>query len=231
MPNTLITGANKGLGKEAARRLLAAGHDVWVGARDPERGRAAADELGARFVQLDVTDDASVAAAVATIEADGGLDVLVNNAGVATTFGVPVGDVTAEAVEAVHATNVIGVVRVTQAFMPLLERSAAPVVVNVSSGLGSFASVLDESRIESKVIDLAYLSSKAAVNMLTVQYAKAYPGVRINCVDPGYTATDLNHNQGHQTVEEGTDAMVRMAQIGPDGPTGTTSDREGPARW
>jgi NAD(P)-dependent dehydrogenase (short-subunit alcohol dehydrogenase family) len=231
MTTTLITGANKGLGREAARRLLEAGHDVWIGARDPGRGQAAADELGARFVALDVTDDASVAAAVKTVEAAGGLDVLVNNAGIAGNFGTAFADTTADDVAHVHATNVLGVVRVTQAFAPLLERSEAPVLVNVSSGLGSFATVTDPDRLESTIVSLAYQSSKAAVNMLTIQYAKAYPGWRVNCVDPGYTATDLNGNSGHQTVEEGTDAMVRMAQVGPDGPTGTSSDRHGPLAW
>jgi len=115
MTTTLITGANKGLGYETARRLLAEGHDVWVGARDAARGQAAADELGARFVQLDVTDDASVAAAVETV---GELDVLVNNAGISGGM-VPVPEVTPDVVERVLATNVVGIVRVTQAFTPL----------------------------------------------------------------------------------------------------------------
>lgn len=143
MTTTLITGANKGLGHEAARRLIAAGHTVYVGARNIERGSAAAAELGARFVQLDVTDDASVAAAVATVEADGGLDVLVNNAGIEVRS--PEGDIigaaelTADVMREVFETNVFGLVRVTHAFLPLLERSAAPVVVNVSSGLASLA--------------------------------------------------------------------------------------------
>lgn len=231
MTTTLITGANKGLGKEAARRLLAAGHEVWIGARDPQKGQAAADELGARFVQLDVTDDASVAAAVQTVGDAGGLDVLINNAGIAGNFTVAFADTTADDVADVHATNVLGIVRVTQAFTPLLEQSEHPVVVNVSSGLGSFAVVSDPERLESTIVSLAYQSSKAAVNMLTVQYAKAYPGWRVNCVDPGYTATDLNGNSGHQTVEEGTDAIVSLAQVAPDGPTGTYADRDGAVAW
>lgn len=231
MTTTLITGANKGLGREAARRLLAAGHDVWIGARDPQKGQATADELGARFVQLDVTDDASVAAAVQAVTDAGGLDVLINNAGIAGNFAVAFADTTADDVADVHATNVLGIVRVTQAFAPLLERSEHPVLVNVSSGLGSFATVLDPERLESTIVSLAYQSSKAAVNMLTVQYAKAYPGWRVNCVDPGYTATDLNGNSGTQTVQEGTDAMVAMAQVAADGPTGTYVDRDGTVAW
>src|SRR4051812_14970586 len=118
MTTILITGANKGLGHEAARTLLAAGHDVWVAARDPERGQAAADALGARFVTLDVTDDASVAAAAAHVHAQGdGLDVLINNAGIAGARR-PLAESTADDVGQVLATNVLGIVRVTQAFVP-----------------------------------------------------------------------------------------------------------------
>src|SRR3954471_8366655 len=134
MTTILITGANKGLGHEAARTLLAAGHDVWVGARDAARGQQAADALGARFVALDVTDDAVVAAAAAHVEAEGGLDVLVNNAGIAGARR-PFAETTADDVAEVLATNVLGIVRVTQAFAPLLRRSTNPVIVNVSSGM------------------------------------------------------------------------------------------------
>jgi NAD(P)-dependent dehydrogenase (short-subunit alcohol dehydrogenase family) len=227
MTTTLITGANKGLGYETARRLIAEGHEVWVGARDEARGRAAADELGARFVQLDVTDDESVAAAVETV---GSLDVLVNNAGISGGM-VPVPEVTPAILENVFATNVFGLVRVTQAFVPLLSASENPVIVNVSSGMGSLALTSDPDRLESTIVGLAYPTSKAAVNMLTTQYAKALPGMRVNAVDPGYTGTDLNDNRGTQTVQEGTDAIVAMAQIGPDGPTGTFTDRHGAVPW
>jgi NAD(P)-dependent dehydrogenase (short-subunit alcohol dehydrogenase family) len=230
MSTILITGANKGLGREAARRLIGAGHDVWIGARDTERGTAAAEALGARFVALDVTDDASVRAAAAEVEAAGGLDVLINNAGIASGF-VPVGDVTADQVRTVFETNVIGLVRVTQAFVPLLARSPKPVIVNVSSGMGSLGVTTDPSRFESTLVGLDYPASKSAVNMLTSMYAKALPAMRVNAVDPGYTATDLNGHRGSQTVHEGTDAIVAMAQIGPDGPTGTFVDRNGAVPW
>jgi NAD(P)-dependent dehydrogenase (short-subunit alcohol dehydrogenase family) len=231
MTTTLITGANKGLGREAARRLLAAGHDVWVAARDADRGRVAAEELGGRFVQLDVTDDASVSAAVERVtEETGGLDVLVNNAGIAGGF-TPVPEVTADDVARVLATNVVGLVRVTQAFLPLLERSANPVVVNVSSGMGSLAITTDPERVESTFVGLAYPASKSAVTMLTTQYAKAFPDIRINAVDPGYTGTDFNNHSGPQSVEEGTDAIVRMAQLDASGPTGTFVDRHGAVPW
>src|SRR6201993_3525346 len=141
MTTTLITGANNGLGYETARPLIAAGHTVYLGARDPHKGQAPADELGARFVQIDITDDASVDAAAKTIAADGGLDVLINNAGIeqrTATNAVPgAAEITADQMRRVFETNVFGVVRVTHAFLPLLLRSAAPVVVNVSSGLAS----------------------------------------------------------------------------------------------
>jgi NAD(P)-dependent dehydrogenase (short-subunit alcohol dehydrogenase family) len=230
LSSILITGANKGLGREAARRLLAAGHDVWIGARDPERGREAAEMLGARFVAIDVTDDASVAAAAETVAAatGGTLDVLVNNAGISGTFA-DVADVTAADVEAVYAVNVFGAVRTFHAFLPLLR--PAGVVVNVSSGLGSHAVTSDPERIESSFQQPAYTSSKAALNMLTAQWAAALPGLRINAVDPGYTATDFNGHSGPQTVEQGTDAIVAMASIGPDGATGAFVDRHGTVGW
>jgi NAD(P)-dependent dehydrogenase (short-subunit alcohol dehydrogenase family) len=225
--STLITGANKGLGFEAARRLLAEGHTVWIGARDPGRGEAAAAELGARFLQLDVTDQDSVDAAQATIESEqGALDVLVNNAGIAGQR-VPVADTTVGHLRHVYDTNVFGFVRVMQAFTPLLLRSQRAVVVNVSSGMGSLAVTTDPDRLESTLIGLAYPSSKAAVNMLTSQYAKAYPQMRVNAVDPGYTATDLNQHRGTQTVEEGAETIVRAALLGPDGPTGGFFDVKG----
>ncbi|NES27738.1 SDR family NAD(P)-dependent oxidoreductase [Micromonospora terminaliae] len=235
MTTTLITGANKGLGFETARRLVAAGHTVWIGSRDAERGRRAAERLGARFVPLDVTDDASVAAAARIVEAGGGLDVLVNNAGIeGRTAGngvVGAAEVTAEEMRTLFETNVFGTVRVTHAFLPLLRRSAAPVVVNVSSGLASVTRLTDPADPAYGYPGVAYPASKAAVNMLTVQYAKAFPGMRINAVEPGFTATDLNGRTGTQTVEEGAEVIVRMAQVGRDGPTAGYFDASGPLPW
>ena len=227
MTTTLITGANRGLGFEAARRLIADGHDVWMAARDSERGRAAAEDLGARFVQLDVTDDASVAAAAETV---GALDVLINNAGIVGNRKGAL-DTTLEDIRYVYDTNVFGVVRVTRAFLPLLERSDNPVIVNVSSGMGSLGVTSDPDRVESTIVSLDYTSSKTAVNMLTSQLAKALPGMRVNAVDPGYTATDFNNHSGPQTVQEGTDAIVRMAKIDQSGPTGTFTDRRNAVPW
>ncbi|MEU9022810.1 SDR family NAD(P)-dependent oxidoreductase [Actinomadura sp. NPDC048394] len=235
MTTTLITGANKGLGYETARRLIAAGHTVYIGSRDAERGRRAAAELGARLVVLDVTDDASVEAAAKAIEADGGLDVLVNNAGIEARLpdnGVPgAAEVTADLMRESFETNVFGVVRVTHAFLPLLRRSAAPVIVNVSSGLASLARVSDPATPAYAYPGVAYPASKAAVNMVTVQFAKAFPEMRINAVEPGFTATDLNGRTGTQTVEEGAEIIVRMARVAPDGPTGGYFDAEGRLPW
>jgi NAD(P)-dependent dehydrogenase (short-subunit alcohol dehydrogenase family) len=235
MTTTLITGANKGLGFETARRLSAAGHMVYLGSRDAERGRRAAEQLGTRMVLIDVTDDASVAAAAKTIEADGGLDVLINNAGIELRTpdgGVPgAAELTADVMRTLFETNVFGVVRVTHAFFPLLRRSAAPVVVNVSSGLASMDRIATPGTPQHAYPGVAYPASKAAVNMITVQYAKAFPGMRINAVEPGYTATDLNHHTGIQTVEQGAEIIVRMAQVGPDGPTGGYFDAAGPLPW
>ncbi|MFF5981008.1 SDR family NAD(P)-dependent oxidoreductase [Streptomyces olindensis] len=231
MTTTFITGANKSLGYETARRLIEAGHTVLIGARDPERGRVAADALGARFVQIDVTDDASVAAAAAEIEArEGGIDVLINNAGVFGTHS-PADRITAADATEVFEVNVVGIVRVTHAFLPLLRKSASPVIVNVSSGMGSFAATHDAERVESRNLAPLYTASKAAVTMLTTQYAKSWPDVKVNAADPGYTATDFNGHSGPQTVTEGTDAIVQLATIGADGPTGTFRDRHGEMAW
>lgn len=236
MTATLITGANKGLGFETARRLVAAGHTVYLGSRDAERGRRAAEQVGARAVRLDVTDDASVRAAAAAIETDGGLDVLVNNAGIQQEMddgGVVIGaaELTAGVLRRTFETNVFGTVRVLHAFLPLLRRSTAPVVVNLSSGLGSLTRATTPDTPPYAYPGVAYPASKSAVNMITVQYAKAFPGMRINAVEPGFTKTDLNRNTGLQTVEQGAEIIVRMARLGPEGPTGGCFDADGVLPW
>jgi NAD(P)-dependent dehydrogenase (short-subunit alcohol dehydrogenase family) len=238
MTTTLITGANKGLGKETARLLVEAGHTVWIGARDEGRGRAAAEELGTRFVQLDVTDDASVADAVATIAASGtGLDVVVNNAGIARRAG---GAGMTEAMDGpsvldVFDTNAVGVVRVTEAALPLLQQSANPVVVNVSSALGSFWATHEPTRPASHFVSIVYGSSKAAVSMLTVQYARAYPGIRFNAVEPGITATELGGGDpgSHpgRPAAQSAQIVAKLASIGPDGPSGTFQEDAGEIGW
>jgi len=230
MTTTLITGANRGLGLEVARRLVQVGQNVWVGARSPESGQAAAAQIGARFVQIDVTDDASVAAAVETIGAAvGHLDVLINNAGILGEV-TPLDEMTAEHLRHVYETNVFGLVRVTHAFLPLLRKGTDPSVVNVTSGLGSFALTHDPERVESHYPLAAYGSSKSAVTMLTTQYARNVPEVRFNAVDPGQTATEFTGGVG-DTVELGAEAAVRIATAGPDAPTGTVTDRSGVLPW
>ncbi len=228
MTVTLVTGANKGLGYETARRLIEQGHTVYMGARSVERGEAAAIELGGQFVQLDVTDDGSVEAALGVIaEREGHLDVLVNNAGIST-----VADVSGPEAHRVFDTNVIGLIRVTQAALPLLEKSDNPVVVNVSSALGSFWAVTNPERRQFHFPSVIYGSSKAAVSMLTVQYAKALPDIKFNAVEPGFTATDLTPFSGAgQPVDIGAEVIVRMATIGEDGPTGTFQEGEVELGW
>ena len=231
MPVTFITGANKGLGYETARRLVALGHTVLLGARDPERGRAAAEQLGARFVPIDVADDASVAHAADDVAAhEGRVDVLINNAGILGAHS-PADELTGTDAAEILNTNVAGIVRVTHVFLPLLRLAEHPSVINVSSGMGSFERTRDPDRVESGPVAPLYTASKAAVTMLTTQYAKGLPGIRVNAADPGYTATDFNGHSGPQTVTEGTDAIVALATEGPDAGTGRFVDRDGPVGW
>ncbi|PTE69635.1 short-chain dehydrogenase [Staphylococcus devriesei] len=230
---TLITGGNKGLGFEAAKELKQQGHKVYIGSRNEERGREAAEQLGVEVVQLDVTDDASVEKAFNTIkENEGHLDVLINNAGISGGFKKPA-DLTANDVQDVYNTNVFGIVRMMNTFIPLLEQSGQPVVVNVSSGLGSFGMVTNPETQESKVNSLAYCSSKSAVTMLTVQYAKSLPHIQINAADPGSTNTDLvgDFSNNSKPASEGVIPIVKLATIDKDGPTGTFIDANGTLPW
>jgi NAD(P)-dependent dehydrogenase (short-subunit alcohol dehydrogenase family) len=229
MTTTLITGANQGLGFHSARRLLALGHYVWATGRDPKVGAEAAREIGAHFVQLDITDDASVSLAAEAVAKTGGIDVIINNAGVADR--TPVLDTTPDTIQRVLDTNVLGPVRVIHAFADLLDASACPVVVNVSSSLGSLALSSDPEGPFADINLLAYPTSKSALNMLTIQWARAHPRWRVNSADPGFTATNLNQYRGTQTVDEGTDAIVELACVGPDGPTGKFFSREGLVPW
>ncbi|MBO8191835.1 SDR family NAD(P)-dependent oxidoreductase [Streptomyces oryzae] len=240
--SVLVTGGNKGLGLETARRLGGLGWTVFLGSRDEDRGRAAADKLLADgvhvvMVPLDVTSNASVMTAVARVRAHTDrLDVLVNNAGTPGSL-VPPADATAEDLHPVFDTNVYGPVRVTQAFLPLLEAAENPRVVMVSSAGGSFSVVTDPGQPVSKMHELAYSTSKAALNMITVRYAQALPRIKFNVVTPGevanrkFAATDMNKHTGALTVTEGTDSIVRLATLGPDGPSGTFTDRLGPVGW
>ncbi len=228
----LVTGGNKGIGKQIVRRLAAEGMTVYLGSRDKARGEAAAGELAAsgadvRFIQLDVTDAAQVQAAAARIATEQGrLDVLVNNAGVIEPEEAPA-ETTVEQVRRTFETNVFGVVAVTSACLPLLRRAAVGRVVNLSSPLGSLSLHADPQSMVANAGMLAYASSKAAVNALTLMYANAVRGdmILVNAVNPGFVATDMNGHQGVLTAEQGAEAPVRLALLGPDGPTGTFQGR------
>ncbi|MFD6163353.1 SDR family oxidoreductase [Nocardia sp. NPDC060256] len=232
----LVTGANKGLGYETVRRLGELGWQIFLGARDAERGKRAAVELAEQgvnveFVHLDVTSTESIAAAVETVSARiTALDVLINNAGIPGAF-IPPKETQAADFRAVFETNVFAPVQVTHAFLPLLRAATQPRIVMVSSGMGSLTITSDPDRLESSLLNLPYTSSKSALNMITSQYARELPGIQVNAADPGYTATDFNSHAGYQTLTEGTDAIVHLATLGPDGPTGGYFDRQGPLPW
>ncbi|GAB7040177.1 MULTISPECIES: SDR family NAD(P)-dependent oxidoreductase [Catenuloplanes] len=206
----LVTGANKGIGFETARGLAAAGLTVLLGARDEARGAAASGEIGAVPVRLDVTDAASVAAAVTRVTDEfGRLDVLVNNAGVLTGWGRPA-DLTAADLRTSYEVNVFGVVTVTRAFLPLLRRSAGGRIVNVSSGLGSLTLL---AAPDAGIPVMSYSSAKAALNGVTLAYAADLRDtpVTVVSVDPGLCATDLNHRTGTRTAADGAAIVVRAA--------------------
>jgi NAD(P)-dependent dehydrogenase (short-subunit alcohol dehydrogenase family) len=230
----LVTGANKGLGYEIAARLVADGMTVLAGARDPERGAAAADQLGAVYLPLDVTDPASVAAAAKWIEREyGRLDVLVNNAGILLERGQLPSELDVDVLRRTYETNVFGVVTVTNALLPLLRKAPAARIVNMSSGLGSLALTTDLAHPYAQRALLAYNSSKTALNAVTVSYANELrgTGITVNAADPGYCATDLNGHSGPRTPAQGATAAVTLATLPPDGPTGTFADDSGPVPW
>ncbi|MFK3980483.1 SDR family oxidoreductase [Micromonospora sp. NPDC050397] len=232
MTNTtiaLVTGATKGIGLATARRLGALGRTVLVGARDPERGRAAERALreggaDAHAVPLDVTDEESVARAAKLVEERyGRLDVLVNNAGIARGDGTGRPSETRLAtLREVYETNVFGVVAVTNALLPLLLSAPSARIVNVSSEVGSIGIMTDPAHPLFPVASVAYPSSKTALNMVTAMYAKELRDspVKVNGANPGYCATDLNHHNGFRTPEQGAEVSVHLATLPDDGPTG-----------
>jgi NAD(P)-dependent dehydrogenase (short-subunit alcohol dehydrogenase family) len=238
-PIALVTGANKGLGREIARQLGARGAIVLLGARDARRGALAAEALAAEGIDahplpLDVTDPAGVADAAATIDGRyGRLDILVNNAGVNGTFHGPPSAATAEQLREVYETNVFGVLTVTNAMLPLLRRSPAGRIVNMSSTVGSLTLNADLSGGFGDYNLVTYQSSKTALNALTLAYARELRDtpIKVNAANPGFTATDMNNHRGHQTVEQGAVTAVRLALLPPDGPTGTSQDESGPVPW
>jgi NAD(P)-dependent dehydrogenase (short-subunit alcohol dehydrogenase family) len=241
----LVTGANKGIGFETARQLGARGATVLAGARDEARGMQAERALRdggaeARFVPLDVTDEKSVQAAAGWIEREyGRLDILVNNAGIAVGGGPP-SATDLDAMREVYDTNVFGVIMVTNAMLPLLRRSAAARIVNVSSEVGSISAMTDPaSPLAQMPAGLAYPSSKTALNMITALYAKELRDtpITVNAANPGYTKTDLNGNTGFRSAAEGAEPSVHLATLGGDGPSGllwghlSTADGYGVLPW
>jgi NAD(P)-dependent dehydrogenase (short-subunit alcohol dehydrogenase family) len=225
----LITGANKGIGRETARLLGARGMTVLVGARDAARGQQAERVLreggaDARFVPLDVTDEASARQAATWVETEFGvLDVLVNNAGIARGDGAGrPSQTTLATLRQVYETNVFGVVAVTNAMLPMLLRSPAGRIVNVSSEVGSITSMTDPDGPMAMMASVPYPSSKSALNMVTAMYAKELldTPVKVNAANPGYCATDLNGHSGFRTPQQGAEVSAHLATLPADGPSG-----------
>jgi NAD(P)-dependent dehydrogenase (short-subunit alcohol dehydrogenase family) len=235
----LITGANKGIGFEIARQLGTAGCTVMLGARNAELGRKAATKLSenkidARFVELDVERERTMRDAAATIGREfERLDILVNNAGIADPEDGAATIAKPEAVERTWRTNFLGALNVTQALIPLLRKSSAGRIVNVSSGLGSLEHNGNPAWKSANHKYLGYSASKAALNMLTVQLAFELrdTGIKVNSADPGFTATDLNQHRGYQTVEQGAAEAVRLALLPQNGPTGGFFSSAGREPW
>jgi NAD(P)-dependent dehydrogenase (short-subunit alcohol dehydrogenase family) len=234
----LITGANKGIGFEVARQIAKAGWTVLAAARNPELGQQAAAKLQAEgldvhFIHIDLdAPDTAITAAEAIRTQFGHLDLLINNAAIAGTGDAYPSKVSPATVDAVMRTNYTGTVAVTQALLPLLQAAPSAQIINVSSELGSVSLHNDPNWKYAPVKLFAYCASKAALNMFTVQLAYEFRDgtIAVNAVNPGYTATDLNHNQGHQTVEEGAAEIVRVALLDPP-VTGKYLETAGEIPW
>ncbi|ALO05842.1 Putative keto acyl reductase [Streptomyces venezuelae] len=235
----LVTGANKGIGYEIAAGLGALGWSVGVGARDEQRRKAAVERLRAAGVDafgvpLDVTDDASASAAARLIEQQAGrLDVLVNNAAITGGWPQEPTRVDPAIIRTVVETNVIGVIRVTNAMMPLLRRSAAPRIVNMSSSVGSLTRQSNTAAEQAGPVAVAYSPSKTFLNAVTLQYARELSGtnILINAGCPGYVATDLNGFRGVRTPEQGAAIAIKLATLPDDGPTGQFFEDTGTVPW
>ncbi|MCV3206346.1 SDR family NAD(P)-dependent oxidoreductase [Mesorhizobium sp. YC-39] len=237
--SAVVTGANKGIGREIARRLAAMGFKVWLGARNAERGMAAAQALRAegldvQWLELDVTQDESVAAAAKVVSAENPcLDVLVNNAGVAINYELAPSEQHLADIQATYDVNVFGPIRVTQAFLPLLLAAPAARIVMVSSSTGSIGRALESGTPNQSVNLMGYGSSKTALNAITVAFAREFAstGVKVNAAAPGYTATDLNGFRGHRTVQQAAEIVVHLATLDADGPNAGYFNDDGPLPW
>jgi NAD(P)-dependent dehydrogenase (short-subunit alcohol dehydrogenase family) len=244
----LVTGANQGVGRQVSKELVANGLTVFVGARDAERGRAAAEDIGPGAIPLhiDVTDTASIAAAAERIRTEiGHLDLLVNNAGISKTteraLGSPEYEATSKAsnasldeIRAVWDVNVFGVLAVYQAMLPLLRESTDARIVNVSSGVGSLTTNADPSYPYHGMYGPIYPASKAALNAITLAMMVELEStdIKVNLVSPAFTSTNLNGFAGTESVEDGSREVVRVALLGPQGPTGTfTRWENSPIPW
>ncbi|MBV8732451.1 MAG: SDR family oxidoreductase [Acidobacteriia bacterium] len=235
----LVTGANKGIGYEIARGLAKQGMTVLLGCRDLNRGETAAgrlahEGLSAVPLLLDVSRGETIRAAAAEIDSKyGKLDVLVNNAGIAMEFGAQPSQANLDLVRQVYETNLFGPMAAIQAMLPLLLRSNAGRIVNVSSGLGSLSLSSDPNSPYANFRNLGYNSSKTALNAVTLLFANELRDtpVKVNAIDPGYVATDLNNNSGPRTPEQGAQIAIQMATIGADGPTGGYFNDEGRIPW
>ena len=238
----LVTGANQGVGFQLAKELVANGVTVLLGSRNWGRGETAAKEIGdgAIPIQIDVTDLASIAAASERIRAEfGRLDLLVNNAGISNTRegAISIADyiqtsrasnVPLDEVRAIWDTNVFGVLAVYQAMLPLLRLSADARIVNVSSTVGSLATNADPAFPYRSIFAPGYAASKTALNAMTLAMMIELEGsgIKINLVSPGFTSTNLNNYEGTESLEDGSREVVRVALLGPDGPTGTYTSWE-----
>lgn len=247
-PVALVTGANKGIGFETSRILAEAGIFVWMAGRDSARIKEAAVSLKQAglpidSIPLDVTDPQSVEAAARHVQtASGALDILVNNAGIVNGEGrmvegrlelIPPSQIELDALRQTYETNVFGVFTVTKAFLPLLRKSRAGRIVNMSSGLGSLTNTSDPNGPYSVFNALAYCSSKTAVNGVTVAFARELKDtpIKVNAADPGYCATDLNNHSGPRTAAQGAGIAVRLATLPADGPTCGYFDEDGAVAW
>ncbi len=238
----LVTGANQGVGLQVAMELVANGITVLLGSRNFEKGEAAAKEIGpgAIAIQLDVTDQASIKAAAGRIYKEfGRLDLLVNNAAISNarknkvsleeSFKLTLASIISiDELKAVWETNVFGVLAVYQAMLPLLRKSSDARIVNVSSGVGSLTRNADPTFPYHKMYNAGYPASKAALNAITLAMMVELEGtpINVNLVSPGFTKTNLNGFAGTESVEDGSREVVRIALLGPEGPTGTFTLRE-----